>query len=81
MSRDKRKAVKTSKTGHPTYSYGDWTIAFRPNSGSPLGKDWSLVHDEYDGAPDAHDLRSGWSIGVEAAIIEIHQIEMLLDDE
>lgn len=42
------------------------------------GGDWQYVHDDYDGAEDAHDNRYGHAASLEACKAEIDE---LLEDE
>ena len=37
------------------------------------GFDWSAVHDEYDGAPDAHDGRAVYGATRDEAIAEVER--------
>jgi hypothetical protein len=54
------------------FRYGRWTI--EPSSVSYMAStDWSFVHDDYDGAEDAHDSRHGYGRSVQDCINQIEE--------
>tara|TARA_R110000868_G_scaffold236522_2_gene490553 strand:- start:497 stop:682 length:186 start_codon:yes stop_codon:yes gene_type:complete len=53
--------------------FGKWRIYYAPKPYHNL--DWSYVHDDYDGAPDANDNRCGCSHDVDGCIQEIKEME------
>lgn len=57
------------------YRYGDWHI--QPASWVAIHRsiDWSWVHDDYDGAPDANDHRCGVGESAFDCIQAIHDWE------
>ncbi len=57
--------------------HGDWTIYFDPPPIPVRNCDWHFAHKDYDGAPDACDMRYGHSGSVEECIREIEFIEDL----
>jgi hypothetical protein len=51
--------------------YKNYRVTYDPPPIPDRSHDWSFVHDEYDGAPDAYDERAGYASSAEAAIAEI----------
>lgn len=52
-------------------SYRDWQIAYDPPPIPARTCDWQFWHNDYDGAPDANDNRSGHAPTLEQAKAEI----------
>ena len=66
----------------PTYADPVWYRGFRiyyDRVPYVAGNDWSYVHDDYDGADDAHDNRAGTEASLEACKTEID--ERFFDDD
>lgn len=55
--------------------HGRWRIYCEPPPIPSWGGDWQFVHDDYDGAPDAHDSRCGSAASVADAILQIRELE------
>jgi hypothetical protein len=55
--------------------YGRWMICFAPPPIPTRKCDWQFVHDDYDGAPDAHDNRAGHAGSIAQAMAEIDERE------
>lgn len=55
--------------------YGDWHIEYNPPPIPTRACDWQFWHDDFDGAPDANDNRSGSAASLEDAKMEIDMIE------
>jgi hypothetical protein len=62
------------------FMYKNYRVTYDPPPIPDRSHDWSFVHDEYDGAPDAYDRRAGDASSAEAAIAEIDEIEAEWDD-
>lgn len=52
--------------------HGRWRIYV---SGDGYGPAFSYSHDDYDGAPDAHDNRYGYAASIDEAKAEIDEME------
>ena len=68
------------KVSDDEYWCGDYKIEPATGEDSYHFK-WSFLHTDYDGAPDAKDNRQGFGHTVAECHEEIHQIEMLNEDE
>lgn len=64
---------------HTPERVGDWHIYFEPPPIPCRNSDWHFYHDDYDGAPDANDMRAGHAESYEGCLREIAEIEGWLD--
>jgi len=55
--------------------YGNWHIQYDPPPIPVRHWDWQFWHDDYDGAPDSNDNRSGAAASLDAAKAEIDERE------
>ena len=55
--------------------YGKWRIYYDPTPLPYRTLDWTYVHDDYDGAPDANDNRCGRNASAEDCIAAIKEME------
>lgn len=54
---------------------GVWTIYYDPPPIPVRTCDWHFVHDDYDGAEDAHDHRHGHAASLAEAKAEIDDLD------
>lgn len=71
MKRNMTKSQVYRSTWQNPRWYGKWRIYLDP---SPFGS-YAFVHDDYDGAPDAHDNRCGHGRTLQDCITQIDEIE------
>lgn len=62
-------------------STGIWWITYDPPPIPARELDWHFRHDDYDGAPDAFDHRSGHAPSFFDAVCQIDAIEADQEDE
>jgi hypothetical protein len=58
-----------------TIQYRNYTITYDPPPIPTRAFDWHYVHNDFDGAPDAHDTRGGSASSLAEAKREIDALE------
>lgn len=69
------EAAALSQISPVFYRFGDWHIYFDPPPIPCRNSDWHFYHADYDGAPDANDMRAGHAESIDGCLREIGEIE------